>query len=489
MKHIITKILSVVAIVAAINIATTASAQNKEPARSLIKPADAVAHMSLDQARETEAYTLGVQAVLWSMQWVKAGQTLRAMSSPALSARLGAPDPTALGINVWAHSQTLMTHEIRTIETPNTETLYSSAVVDLRDGPVVIVHPDFGGRYFRTSIWELHGDAHTISQKKDGAKPPPYALVPIAWKGALPNDLKVIHARSRYVILSPHIAVYGPDDLPNVRTLQQGLKLIALRDWGTSNKEMERGQPMRPLRRSNTATPTELLFFEELCETLKDITVRDDELAFARQAERIGITLADGFQSEKLDAITVRGLKRAVLDGQSILEYQARSGLRPQPGGTWSVSYDLASLDDWLFRGAVGWKHVWGDLPSEMLFPMARTDADGQPLSGEHRYTLHFPAGQLPPGRYWRMSLYDLDGFFVNNPIRRYGIGNMAEKLAANSDGSLTLYIQHESPGKEKEVNWLPGPKEGFFIMMRLYQPEEKMYRGKYILPPLKPTE
>ena len=87
------------------------------------------------------------------------------------------------------------------------------------------------------------------------------------------------------------------------------------------------------------------------------------------------------------------------------------------------------------------------------------------------------------------MSLYDLDGFFVNNPIRRYGIGNMAEKLAANSDGSLTLYIQHESPGKEKEVNWLPGPKEGFFIMMRLYQPEEKMYRGKYILPPLKPTE
>ena len=98
---------------------------------------------------------------------------------------------------------------------------------------------------------------------------------------------------------------------------------------------------MRPLRRPNTATPAELLFFEELCETLKDITVRDDELGFARQAGRIGITLADGFQFEKLDAAAVGGLKRAVLDAQSVIEHKARSLVPRQPGGTWMVSYDL----------------------------------------------------------------------------------------------------------------------------------------------------
>ena len=464
-----------------------AIAQEREGAiPSLIKPADAVARMDAELARETEAYTLGVQTVLWGMQWVKAGQTMRVAAAPLPQGTKRMPiDPSPHGINVWGHARALLTHELRIIETPNTETLYSIAILDLQDGPIVVVHPDLGERYFRTSIWELHGDAHTISQKQDGSKPPPYALVPIGWKGALPKGLKTISVRSRYVAVNPHIAVYGTDDLPNVHVLQKGYKLVALKDWGASNKEMEPGQPMRPLRRPNTATPAELLFFEELCETLKDIPVRDDELGFARQAGRIGITLADGFQFEKLDAATVKGLKRAVLDAQSIIEHKARSLMPQQPGGTWMVSYDLASLDDWLFRSAVGWKSVWGDLPSEILFPMVRIDVNGQPLTGKRKYTLHFLAGQLPPARYWRISMYDLDGFFVGNPIRRYGIGNMAEKLKPNPDGSLTIYIQNESPDKAKEVNWLPGPKEGFFLMMRMYQPEEKMYRGAYVLPPL----
>ncbi len=475
------------ALLALVIVTKLAVAQEREGTiPALIKPADAVARMNAQQARETEAYTLGVQTVLWGMQWVKVGQTLRVGTAPLPQGTKRNPvDPSPHGINLWGHARALATHELRIIETPNTETLYSTAILDLKDGPIVVVHPDLGKRYFRTSIWELHGDAHTISQKKDGAKPPPYALVPSGWNGAFPKGLKAISVRSRYVAVVSHIAVYGTDDLPNVHVLQNGFKLVALKDWGGSNKEVEPGKQMRPLRRPNTTTPAELLFFEELCETLKDITVRDDELGFARQAGRIGITLADGFQFEKLDAATVAALKRAILDAQSIIEHKARSLAQQQPGGTWMVSYDLANLDDWLFRSAVGWKHVWGDLPSEVLFPMVRSDGNGQPLTGKRKYTLHFHAGQLPPARYWRVSMYDLDGFFVSNPTRRYGIGNMAEKLEPNPDGSLTINIQKESPGKVKEANWLPTPQEGFFLMMRMYQPEEKMYRGAYVLPPL----
>ena len=475
------------ALLAPVILTQSAIAQEQEGAiPSLIKPADAVARMDAEQARQTEAYTLGVQTVIWGMQWVKAAQTMRVAASPLPQGTERNPvDPRPRGINVWGHAQALLTHEIRIIETPNTETLYSYAVLDLQDGPIVVVHPDLGERYFRTSIWELHGDTHTISQKKDGAKPPPYALVRSGWNGKLPDGLKTIRMRSRYVAVAPHVAVYGNDDLPNVRALQKGFKLIALKDWGVSNKELEPGQPMRPLRRPNTKTPADLLFFEELCETLKDITLRDDERAFARQAGRIGVTLGEGFQFEKLDAATVAGLKRAVLDAQSIIEYKARAQTAPQPGGTWMVAFDLDNLDDWLFRSSVGWKYVWGDFATEILFPVARMDETGKPLNGERRYQLHFPSGQLPPARYWRISLYDVDGYFTDNPIKRYGIGNMAEKLEGNPDGSLTLYIQHDSPGKNKEMNWLPAPKEGFFLMMRMYQPEEKMYRGAYILPPL----
>jgi hypothetical protein len=245
---------------------------------------------------------------------------------------------------------------------------------------------------------------------------------------------------------------------------------------------------MRPAQVPGTSTPAELLFFEELCESLKDITIRDDEAAFARQLEGVGIMLAAGFQFDHLEAATVAGLKRAVPDAQSLLEHKARKIAPVQPGGTWQVTLDQTSLDDWLFRGAVGWKHVWGDLSTEIIFPFGRTDAENNPLDGTNNYALRFPPGELPPARYWRITMYDLAGFLVGNPIDRFGIGNMAEKLEPDADGGLTLLIQHDSPGTNRETNWLPAPAEGFFLVMRLYQPDERMYRGKYTVPPVKRT-
>jgi hypothetical protein len=228
------------------------------------------------------------------------------------------------------------------------------------------------------------------------------------------------------------------------------LKVIALKDWGKSNEEMQPGMPMRPIRRPDTKTPDELAFFEELCETLKDITIREDEVGFARQLEEIGITLRDGFQFGKLDAPTIAGLKRSVLDGQTLAAYKARDLNPTQPGGTWTVGWDMTSLDNWLQRAGVGFGYVWADLESEVIYPMVRTDASGEVFNGANKYVLHFPPGQLPPARYWRISMYDLEGFFVSNPANRFGIGNMAEKLESDADGGLTITIQSESPGKDK---------------------------------------
>ena len=475
-----------------IGAATTVQAQQpaSQPPASLMRARDAFARMSAEQVRETEVYTLGVQAVLWGMQWVKAGQAFRMFARPLPAGQARSPyDNNPHGIDIWGHAQKLLNADFRTIETPNTETLYSTALVDLQNGPVVVVHPDYGDRYFRTSIWDLHSETHTISQKQDGSKPPPYAIVRVGWQGEVPQGLKMITVRSRYVGLFPHVAVYGDDDLPMVHALQKGLKLIALGDWGKSNAELQPGEPMRPLRRPDAKTPNELLFLEELCETLKDITIRDDEVGFARQLQDIGITLKDGFQVDRLDAATVTGLKRAVLDGQTLAAHQARTVSPIQPRGTWAVSFDQTSLDNWLNRAGTGFGYVWGDLASEILYPMARTDGDGQPLTGKNRYVLHFPKGQLPPGRYWRISMYDIEGFFTNNPINRYGIGNMAEKLEPDPDGGLTITIQHAAPDKDKGVNWLPTPDAPFFMVMRLYQPEERMYRGEYIVPPVRKVQ
>src|SRR5262245_26453800 len=127
------------------------------PAPTFVKAPDAFARMTADQAAETDAYTLGMQAVLWGLQWVKAAEALRTFSAPLPAGQERSPDdPKPHGINVWGHARELLDVAARVIETPNTKTPYSIVVVDLSDGPVVVVHPDFGERYFRSSIWDVH---------------------------------------------------------------------------------------------------------------------------------------------------------------------------------------------------------------------------------------------------------------------------------------------------------------------------------------------
>jgi hypothetical protein len=459
-----------------------------EATPTLLKAPDAFARLSADDARETWAYSLGVQAVLWGMQWVKAGEGFRLFTRPLPDGAERSPfDPMPHAIDAWGHARELLDADTRLIETPNTETLYSIIVVDLDGGPVVVEHPDFAGRYYRSTVWDLHSDTHTISQLNDGDSPPPCAVVRTGWDGQVPDGLRVIEVRSRYFQVAPHIAVTGTDDLDAVHDLQAGLRVTRLEHWPGGNP-VGRGEPMRPIRRPGTTTPDDLLFFEELCETLKDITIRDDELGFARQLPAIGITLRDGFAFDDLDDPTVAGLRRALLDGQTLAAQKARNLMPLQPGGTWTAGSDLTSLDDWWQRAGVGFGYVWADLGSEVLYPMVHADAAGDPLSGATRYRLHFPAGELPPARYWRISMYDLEGFFVDNPAGRYGIGNMAEHLQPDADGGLTIRIQHDEPDEDGAANWLPCPGDGFFMVLRMYQPERRMYDGDYTVPPLEPV-
>ncbi len=470
-------------------IVTSAFAQEQTPG-PFLNSDQAYERMTPYAAKETEAYALGVQTVMWGMQFVKASAALRLFASPLPAGQPRSPvDPSPHALNVFGHARQTLTHEIRTVERPNSETPYSAAVVDLIDGPVVLVHPDHKGRYFRTSVWDTYGETRTISQKQDGDEPPPYLLAPHDWMGEVPNGMKRISFRSRLVLLAPHIALVAiENDIKNVHALQDQYKLIALEDWGSTNAELPAEAvkgTVRPLVRPGTKTPTELLFFEMLGEALKDITLYEDEVAFARQLQRIGLSVDGGFDYASLSPAAVAGLQRAVLDGQSLLEHKGRNVSPVQPGGTWMVGTDITTVADWLRRGVAGWKWVWGDLYSEIIYPMAERDADGEDFDGSEKYEIRFPKGELPPARYWRITLYDMDGYLAANPIKRYGVGNMAEELSVAADGSVTVYVQHESPGKDKEANWLPTPDAGFVLMMRMYQPEQRMYSGDYIVPPV----
>jgi hypothetical protein len=142
-----------------------------------------------------------------------------------------------------------------------------------------------------------------------------------------------------------------------------------------------------------------------------------------------------------------------------------------------------APVNQFLFRSVVALIGLGANLPEDAIYPRATEDTDGQPLTGANRYVVHFPTGQLPPvNAFWSLTMYNSKQFFVHNPIDRYAIGDR-DKLKFNDDGSLTINIQHESPGKEKESNWLPAPKDSFNVFMRLYWPKKEIVDGVWKAP------
>ncbi len=161
-----------------------------------------------------------------------------------------------------------------------------------------------------------------------------------------------------------------------------------------------------------------------------------------------------------------------------------------KPGGkvvnNWILTYDLGSYGtNYLYRAAVARVGLGANLPEDAVYPMTRVNADGKPLIGQNKYVMHFTKDQIPPvNAFWSLTLYNNKQFFVENPINRYAIGDR-DKLTFNADGSLDLYIQHESPGKDQESNWLPAPKDGFNLIMRLYWPKKPVLDGAWAPPPV----
>ena len=151
----------------------------------------------------------------------------------------------------------------------------------------------------------------------------------------------------------------------------------------------------------------------------------------------------------------------------------------------WMLTYDMGRYGArYAYRAAWTFGGFVGNLLEDAFYPVALVDADGQQFTGENNYTLTFGKGAWPPAdAFWSLTLYDLEGYLVGNPLNRYAIGDRSS-MSPNADGSLTIYIQAKSPGKEKEINWLPAPKAGPFKMaMRLYAPRESVRNGSWVPP------
>jgi len=197
----------------------------------------------------------------------------------------------------------------------------------------------------------------------------------------------------------------------------------------------------------------------------------------------IGVAPGTPFDLKSLDPAVAKSVEGSVKTAQAKISAEAKKPHGKKVNG-WDVMTNLGRYGtDYLFRSVVALVGLGANLPEDAIYPRATEDTDGQPLNGANRYLVHFPHGQLPPvNAFWSLSMYNSKQFFAQNPINRYAIGDR-DKLKFNDDGSLTINIQRESPGKEKESNWLPAPKDSFNVFMRLYWPKKEILDGVWKAP------
>jgi hypothetical protein len=195
---------------------------------------------------------------------------------------------------------------------------------------------------------------------------------------------------------------------------------------------------------------------------------------------RIGIAPGKPFDPKTFDPAVAKSLERGFDAAKSLLTATTR---RPQGGGVngWETLRNIGRYGtNYPLRAAVATAALGVNLPEDALYPRARVDREGRPLTGANRYAIRFRKGELPPvDAFWSVTLYDSRQRFVANPIGRYAIGDR-DRLKFDEDGSLTLYLQHESPGPDKESNWLPAPEDEFNLFMRLYWPKKEALDGTW---------
>jgi hypothetical protein len=376
------------------------------------------------------------------------------------------------------------------IQTPNSDTPYSWLGMDLRAEPLVLTMPKIEKeRYFCVQLIDYYTfNFDYIGTRATGNGGGKFLLAGPGWKGETPKGIdKVFHCETELAFAAYRTQLFNPDDLDNVKKVQAGYKVQTLSAF--LGQPAPKAAPaidfIKPLTPAEEKTSLE--FFNILNFVLQFCPTVPSETQLMERFAKIGVGAGKTFDAEKLspDMRTAfeQGRADAWVDFGGVVK-QVDEG-KVTSGDLFGTRAFLKN--NYLYR-MVATLGIYGNSKQEAMYPVYRVDADGQKLEGTNRYTLRFPRAQLPPvNAFWSLTMYNLpQSLLVANPINRYLINSpMLPQLKKDADGRLTLLIQNESPGKDKEANWLPAPKGPFAMYMRLYWPKEEALEGRWKNPPL----
>jgi hypothetical protein len=390
--------------------------------------------------------------------------------------------PAFTASNTFIFFEQPITPDFKDVVSPNVDTLYCIAWLDVTPGPVVLNVPDTNDRYYVMQLLDAWTNTFSsIGRRTTGTDAGKFAIVGPDWKGILPVDVKEVKSPTNTVWILGRILLKGEEDLDNAQAIQKQFKLTSL--YG---KKAPIIKPANTLLLDNKVEDLSSLDFFKTMTNLMIQNPTTNNTAIEKQFEYIGIDLTYGFDARKLDPEIITGLNAAAKDAFQIIE-NSQEELNQRYCNGWMVYTGLGTYgDDFLKRAYIAFSSLGANVDEEAIYPRTFTDDQGNQLNGKNNYILHFSKDQLPPVEaFWSVTMYGSDFYLVLNEMNRYAIADYTEGLEYNDDGSLDIYIQKDRP-INNESNWLPAPAGDFNLVLRMYQPAAKVVNGTYEIPGVK---
>lgn len=449
-------------------------------------------------------------AYIWGFPLVTMKRQFNFMTSPNVPPGFGRGPANTLSSHSCARE--LLNASFTDIVSPNSDTLYCLTQFDLKKEPVVVVVPPIAAdRYYTFQFLDAYTNVFAyVGTRATGSNGGTYLIAGPDWNGQVPQGMTKIWSPTNLAMSVNRILVKGPSDVANVHAIQDKiivkplsafqenaamviadttqLPSATVRTTGT-NASSSKQIPIGP--QPTLIAPTGIKIYDEIGKAMIGNPLNPPDTTLVTKIASIGIGPGKTPSTEANDTIKT-ALQTGVIEGQKMID--ARVATLGEVVNGWLIPSGAGGFGtDYLFRAAMTQFGLGAHILQEAFFPVTFTDSQGKPLSGANNYTIHFAPGQTPPvNAFWSITMYNNKSLFVDNPINRYSIGKHTQGLKNNTDGSLDIYIQHATPGADKESNWLPAPATSvsntFNLVLRMYLPSEQALNGTWTPPPVKRT-
>jgi hypothetical protein len=446
-------------------------------------------------AAELESREIAIESYIYAYPLVTMEMTRRVMTNVA------SPEGTHAPMGQFVRLREYPNAKFRDVTAPNADTLYTTAWLDVSQEPWIVSLPDMDGRYFLfpmldgwTNVFEVPGKRTT------GTGAQTFAITGPGWSGTLPEGVTEYESPTGIVWVLGRIYCTGtPEDYAAVHAIQDQVTAVPLSAWGKPYTPppgaVDPSVDAKTGVREQVNALDAAAYFGLFAELLRTNPPAAEDAPMLAKLAKIGIVPGQSFDAAKLAPAVAKGVAAAPRPAQERIMAWLKEGI---------LAGDMQHENGWLFTtkaGQYGTRYLQRALvtaiglganrPQDAIYPTSEGPNLLEKYDGAKQYVMRFEKDQLPPvDGFWSLTMYDADYFFVDNPLNRYTL-SQRNQLAANPDGSIDLYIQSESPGPDKESNWLPAPKGQFILMMRLYWPKAtppSLLDGSWKIPEVKPA-